>query len=65
MNGTARLKLLGSLDLGRDKHRLAAATAFKASVDAIVQALESEHALQEKAPAVKISAAMRVNNPFG
>ncbi|WP_342149425.1 hypothetical protein [Methylorubrum sp. SB2] len=61
-NGTARIALHGSLDLTRDREGLRRARDLRATLDAIVTALEGED-LPEKV-AEEPEAAAEVRNPF-
>ena len=61
-NGTARIGLHGSLDLTRDRAGLARARALKATVDAIVAALQA--AELPEAVADDTRGAETVKNPF-
>lgn len=61
-NGTDRVALYGSLDIGRDKQGLQAARALKALVDQMVQALEAAHDLPDALPPPPPPKAVR--NPF-
>lgn len=61
-NGTARIALHGSLDLTRDRAGLARALQLKATVDAIVAALQGQDL--PDAVAEETRAPRTVKNPF-
>jgi hypothetical protein len=61
-NGTDRIALYGSLDVTRDKAGLRQAKALKATVDAIVKALEQDKALPDESDPTE--APQQVKNPF-
>lgn len=61
-NGTVRIALHGSLDLTRDRPGLARAKSLRATLDAIVSALEAQ-ALPD-AVAETAQATQTVKNPF-
>lgn len=61
-NGTSRIALHGSLDITRDREGLRRARALRASLDAIVAALESEDL--PEAVAEEPEAKTEVKNPF-
>lgn len=52
-NGTDRITLYGSLDLGKDQQGLAHAKALKAILDQVVQALEAQPDLPHMVPAAE------------
>lgn len=61
-NGTARIALHGSLDITRDREGLRRARALKATLDAIVSALEGEDL--PDAVAAEPETSEPVRNPF-
>lgn len=61
-NGTDRVALYGSLDLTRDKHGLAHATALKAILDQAVAVLSNQADLPESPPPDQKPKAIK--NPF-
>lgn len=63
-NGVDSVSLAGSLDIAKDKRGLKAARALKAAVDAIVEALEREKVLPEKANTTPPDPTGSVGNPF-
>ncbi|MFY9292574.1 MAG: hypothetical protein WAP03_18050 [Methylorubrum rhodinum] len=61
-NGTARIALHGSLDITRDRDGLRRVRDLKATLDAIVTALEGEDLPEQVAE--EPEAAEKVQNPF-
>lgn len=61
-NGHDKIALYGSLDVTRDKNGLKHAKALKATVDAIVKALEQDKALPDESG--PLEPPQQVKNPF-
>ena len=63
-NGPERISLSGSLDVTRDRESLEHAKALRSALDAIVGALEADHALPAKAPQPGAATTTTAKNPF-
>lgn len=63
-NGATRIRITGTLEIGKDKRGLKAALALKQAVDGIVAALEREKALPNELKDEPPAAPGRVDNPF-